>query len=215
MTSRKSRSSYFQTALAGWLCATILVGHARLLPGLRLGRVGMTLVAVALVGWTGWHVNRGFVASDRSGEFQEIRRFDALFRGLPPQSVIVSNDYVIDSMLRYKLLGEEAAGQRDIRGPVPPDPEELRKLHRGRRRRLCVRSTGRAAPLERLQLRRGAPLRVCRATSGFRAGRHCDRHSVVTCHESPAERDGARPSRWRRSLAVPAHTWRCRWRGEY
>ena len=118
------------TALTGWLCATILVGHARLLPGLRLGRVGITLVAVALVGWTGWHVNRGFVASDRSREFQEIRRFDALFQGLPPQSVIVSNDYVIDSMLRYKLLGEEAAGQRNIRGPVPPDPEALRQLHR-------------------------------------------------------------------------------------
>ena len=118
------------TALAGWLCATVCVGHARLLREERLGRVGTTLVAVALVGWAGWHVNRGFVASDRSGEFQEIRRFDALFRGLPPQSVIVSNDYVVDSMLRYKLLGEKAAGQRDIRGPVPPDPEALRQLHR-------------------------------------------------------------------------------------
>jgi len=118
------------TALAGWLCATILVGHARLLPRLHLGQVGVTLVAVAFVGWAGWHVNRGFVASDRSGEFQEIRRFDALFRGLPPHSVIVSNDYVLDSMLRYKLLGEKAAGQRDIQGPVPPNPEQLRTLHR-------------------------------------------------------------------------------------
>lgn len=118
------------TALAGWLCATMFVGHARLFRERRLGRVGTTLVALALAGWTGWHTNRGFVASDRSGEFQEIRRFDALFRGLPSQSVIVSNDYVVDSMVRYKLLGEEAAGERNIRGPVPLDPEALRQLHR-------------------------------------------------------------------------------------
>ena len=61
---------------------------------------------------------------------EEKRRFDALFRNLPAPSVVVSNDYLVDSMVRYKLLGEGAAGQRDIRGPVRPEPGTLRQLAR-------------------------------------------------------------------------------------
>ena len=115
------------TVLTGWLCAAVLVGHAHRWNG-RLGQVSKTIVAV--VGWAGWHAQRGYAASDRSHEFQEIRRFDALFRNLPARSLIVSNDYLVDSMLRYKLLGEGAAGQRDIRGPERPEPARLRELHR-------------------------------------------------------------------------------------
>ena len=87
------------------------------------------MLAVVLLGWTGWQVQRGYDQSDLSDEYHEIRRFDALFEMLPARSVVVSDDYLIDSMVRYKLLGEGAAGQRCIRGPISPDKTEIQQLH--------------------------------------------------------------------------------------
>ena len=116
------------TVVTGWLCATVLVDEigpaAR-----RLGWSVPAILAVLLVGWTGWQVQRGYGESDRSDEYQEIRRFDALFDMLPARSVVVSDDYLVNSMVQYKLLGEKAAGERDIRGPLPPGSARLQRLY--------------------------------------------------------------------------------------
>ena len=82
-----------------------------------------------LLGSAGWHVQRGYGESDRSHEYQEIRRFDALFDMLPARSAVVADDYLVNSMIRYKLLGEHAGGQRDIRGPVLPRANEVGRLY--------------------------------------------------------------------------------------
>lgn len=115
------------TAVTGWLCATVFVAEIGLVFQRR--RVVAGVLVAVLIGWTGWHVERGYRESDRSREFHEIRRFDALFEMLPAESAVVADDYLVNSMFRYKLLGERAGGQRDIRGPVPPKPDDVRRLH--------------------------------------------------------------------------------------
>ena len=116
------------TVVTGWLCAMVFIGEMG--PVARQPRWAVSaMLAVVLVGWTGWQAQRGYAESDRSDEYHEIRRFDALFEMLPARSVVVSDDYLIDSMVRYKLLGEGAAGQRDIRGPIPPDKTQIQQLY--------------------------------------------------------------------------------------
>ena len=115
------------TVVTGWLCATVLIGDLEPLVRRSRWSVSVTLAA-GLLGWTGLQVQRGYVASDRSDEYQEIRRFDALFEMLPDRSAVVSDDYLVDSMVRYKLLGEQAGRGRDIRGPVAPESNRLRQL---------------------------------------------------------------------------------------
>ena len=116
------------TVVTGWLCATVFV--ERLSPMVRRrGWFFAGVLGAGVIAWTGWHVQQGYGESNRSDELQEIRRFDALFEMLPARSVVVADDYLVNSMVRYKLLGEGAAGQRDIRGPVPPTPSRVRRLH--------------------------------------------------------------------------------------
>ena len=115
------------TVLAGWLCATVFVEEMG--PVVRRRGMVAAILGVVLIGWTGWHLQRGYGESDRSNEYQEIRRFDALFDMLPARSVVVADDYLVNSMVRYKLLGERVGGHRDIRGPVSPRPSEVRSLH--------------------------------------------------------------------------------------
>ena len=116
------------TVVTGWLCAAVFIGEIGPVAR-RPGWAVSAVLVVVLVGWTGRQVQRGYDQSDRSDEYHEIRRFDALFEMLPARSVVVSDDYLIDSMVRYKLLGEGAAGERDIRGPIPPDKTQIRQLH--------------------------------------------------------------------------------------
>ena len=116
------------TVVTGWLCATVFIGEIGPVAR-RPGWAVPAILAVLLVGWTGWQVQRGYDQSDRSDEYQEIRRFDALFDMLPARSVVVSDDYLVNSMVQYKLLGEKAAGERDIRGPLPPGSTRLQRLY--------------------------------------------------------------------------------------
>ena len=113
------------TVLTSWLCATVVLERIRV--RLRsLGRPVHALFLSFIMVWGGWHLQEGYVASDRSDEFGEVRRFDAQ---LQPRSVVVNDSYLIDSMLRYKLLGENAGGTRDIRAPQPERAKGLRELH--------------------------------------------------------------------------------------
>ena len=118
----------FPTVLVGWLCVAIALERMWVLLRFFRWPAHALFVSVVMVG-SGWHLQQGYAASDRSSEFDEIRRFDALFAQLPTHSVIVTESYLVDSMLRYKLLGESAAGDRDIHGPVPFQSAGLRQLH--------------------------------------------------------------------------------------
>ena len=66
--------------------------------------------------------------NDHHADTAESRFFEALFRALPGKAAIVSEEYRVDMMVLYKLLGERANGTRDIR-LVDPDADMVGRLH--------------------------------------------------------------------------------------
>ena len=63
---------------------------------------------------------RNYPVNDHHAETFETAYFDALFAVLPVKTAIVIDEYRINMMVLYKLLGERAGGARDIRS-VPAD----------------------------------------------------------------------------------------------
>jgi hypothetical protein len=56
-----------------------------------------------------------YVVNDHHADTFETEYFDALFATLPQKTAFVRDDYHYNMMLLYKLLGEKAAGSRDVR----------------------------------------------------------------------------------------------------
>jgi hypothetical protein len=60
-------------------------------------------------------VAKNYDANDHHADTFEIEYFDALFAALPAKTAIVNDEYILNQMVLYKLLGERAGGNRDIR----------------------------------------------------------------------------------------------------
>jgi hypothetical protein len=72
-----------------------------------------------------------YAINDHHERTYEIRYFDALFDLLPARAAIVDDRYPIDMMLRYKLLGEDAARGRNIQIVLPDHAAIDAKLAEG------------------------------------------------------------------------------------
>ncbi len=78
-----------------------------------------------------WLLAVNFSHNDRSGDVHAAIQFDRLFEALPDRSALVSEDFIVDRMVMYELLGRRAAGARHIE-LVPSDPDAVRsRLSRG------------------------------------------------------------------------------------
>ena len=77
-------------------------------PGLReaLGFVALLLPL--------WLVVHNIAATDRSRDYEAQVQIDRLFDALPDKATIVSEDFLADRMLSFKLLGDESARGRRI-----------------------------------------------------------------------------------------------------
>jgi hypothetical protein len=109
-------------SVAGIEAVTTRVRHW--LPG---GAVVATLLALAvptsaLLG--------NYRYNDHSRRTYELDYFDALFAMLPDRSVLLPEAYAVNQMVLYKLLGERAAGPRDVRLLPHRDPLQIRELAR-------------------------------------------------------------------------------------
>ena len=74
---------------------------------------------------------RNYAVNDHHDRTYEIRYFDALFDMLPPRAAIVDDRYTINMMLKYKLLGEDAAQGRTIKVILPDHRAVDAKLAEG------------------------------------------------------------------------------------
>jgi hypothetical protein len=81
-------------------------------------RAAAAALVFALVAVGQFRANRA--TNDQRRHVYENELLDALFRTLPDRSAIVRENYPIDHMLFYKLIGEHAAGSRTI-VLIPPD----------------------------------------------------------------------------------------------
>lgn len=71
-------------------------------------------------------VTRNYRTNDHHRRTYEIRYFDALFAQLESRAVVVREDYAVDQLVLYKLIGERAARGRTIE-VVPKDAAAVRQ----------------------------------------------------------------------------------------
>ena len=75
-------------------------------PGAGAAGAALTLAALALPAWLAWqHAAR----VDRSGDRQDALKVERLFEVLPPQSAIVSGDFIADRMLQLPAARPRSA----------------------------------------------------------------------------------------------------------
>jgi Protein of unknown function (DUF2723) len=85
-------------------------------------------VAAAMLALPGWHLARNFTVTDRSRDTAAAVTFDRLFDALPDKSVFVREDFLVDRMVMFKLLGDRSAGTRQIE-LAARNANVLRKRH--------------------------------------------------------------------------------------
>jgi len=90
--------------------------------------VAAILVAAVAVAPPAYQAATNFASHDHHAETAEIVYFDALFAALPQKTAIVAEEYRVDMMVLYKLLGERAAGPRDIQ-PVQAEAAAALRSH--------------------------------------------------------------------------------------
>ena len=74
-----------------------------------------------------------FRTNDHHNRTFEIRYFDSLFEMLPDKSALVEDRYILNMMVKYKLLGEQAAGSRHIDVATPTYESVSDKMRQGYR----------------------------------------------------------------------------------
>jgi hypothetical protein len=84
---------------------------ARLLGRTRLSGAAAGAAMLLLPAWLLTH---NFAARDRSREVQAAVQIDALFDALPQRAALVREDFLVDRMLSYALIGDGAADDRDV-----------------------------------------------------------------------------------------------------
>jgi hypothetical protein len=87
-----------------------------------------TTALVALI--PAWQLVRNFETRDLSHSFADMRFFDALVEALPDRSTLLSEDFLVDRMVYYKRLGEEAWRGRRVEAPLPAEFARIEPLWR-------------------------------------------------------------------------------------
>ena len=95
-----------------WLAAA--VGLERLATLAERRRWALASVCAAAMLLPAWQLSRNFRAVDRSRDTRDATHLARLFEALPARAALVSEDFTVDRMLQFKLLGEGAARGRDI-----------------------------------------------------------------------------------------------------
>ena len=110
-----------------WIAAAVGAEQVARMGG-RYRQAAATAVATAAIALPAWHLAGNFATADRSRSTGAATTFDRLFDVIPDRSVLVREDFLVDRMVMYKLLGDRAAGDRRIE-LVGRNANALRKRH--------------------------------------------------------------------------------------
>lgn len=102
--------------LAGFALQWIVTTLRRLpvAPAARDAAVPVALAVVMLAALPGRLLRANYESNNHHEETFDRRYFNALFDALPDRAAIVQDQYPLNMMVLYKLLGEHAAGDRQI-----------------------------------------------------------------------------------------------------
>lgn len=95
-----------------WLTAA--VGGEYVIRALPRLNVTGAVAGAAVLALPIWQLTQNFAVTDRSGDTRAATTFDRLFDELPDRSGLISEDFLVDRMVMYKLLGEPPAHGRRI-----------------------------------------------------------------------------------------------------
>jgi hypothetical protein len=129
MGSRADRGFLLSVFVPLWVVAGLglhwLIDELRRTP-LRFMQVLVACLAAFL---PAVQVANNFRINDHHRETFETEYLDALFASLPEKTAFVTDDYDRSMLLLYKILGEDAAGARDVR-LVPAERNGIEKWRR-------------------------------------------------------------------------------------
>jgi hypothetical protein len=109
-----------------WVAAAVGAEQAAWIAARR--RWAAATVALATLMLPGWHLVQNFAATDRSRDTAAAIAFDGLFDALPDRSAFVHEDFIVDHMVLYKVLGDRSADGKRI-DRVPRDAEAALERH--------------------------------------------------------------------------------------
>ena len=156
-----------------WVSAAVGAEQATRLAGkLRAGAI----VSAATLVLPAWLLAHNFAGSDRSRDYASAAYLEALFETLPDRSALVHEDFIVDRMVMFKLLGEESSKNRRI-DLLERDGEDVRRALAAGNRVFGFRKSARRLRLEALDFSL-APIPLTGGTLGeFRS--HLPRGSAV------------------------------------
>jgi hypothetical protein len=95
----------------------------------RIVRTASVVPVVTLVLWLvpAWNLAANYASNDRSKDTSAAVQLDRLFDALPARTAIVQEDFIVDRMVMFKLLGDESARGRSIE-PASRDADAVRGL---------------------------------------------------------------------------------------
>lgn len=100
------------TTFVLWVMAAVGAEQAVRIAGRR--RLAVMAVASATLILPAWQLTRNFAMTDRRADTSAAVTFSGLFNTVPDRSEFVHEDFLVDRMVMFKLLGEGAAGTRHI-----------------------------------------------------------------------------------------------------
>jgi uncharacterized membrane protein len=100
------------TILVLWLLAAVAAEQAIGIAG-RWPWAALAL-GVATLSLPAWNLTHNFATTDRSRDTTSAVVLDAVFRVLPDRTALVHEDFLVDRMVMFKLLGDRAAAGRRI-----------------------------------------------------------------------------------------------------
>lgn len=128
MSSNEDRGFLLPTFVLLWPVAGVGLDWAFGVVARAPRAVAATVTLAAAVLLPATQVARNYSENDRHTDTFETVYCDALFAALPQKAAIINDEYILTQLMIYKILGEGAAGTREIR-LIPDDRESVAKHH--------------------------------------------------------------------------------------
>jgi hypothetical protein len=129
MSSEEDRGFLLSAFVMLWAIAAVGLQWVIATLGRSQSRLVTALIALLALFQPAFQVVANSRLNDHHRETFETEYFDALFASLPDKVAFVNDEYHYNMMLLYKILGEGAAGSRDVRF-VPLSRDGIRQWRR-------------------------------------------------------------------------------------
>jgi Protein O-mannosyl-transferase TMEM260-like len=116
------------TTFVLWVAAAVGTEQSARFVERRRGAAMAVAIAITMLVLPAWQLARNFAVTDRSHDTAAAVTLDSLFEAVPDRSALVHEDFLVDRMVTYKLIGDGSAKGRQIK-LVPRNANVLKKQY--------------------------------------------------------------------------------------